>query len=153
MPGRFDDIVGPSYKPEIAIFILSGQVASDIPVFYEAVAVFFLIVQISPKHGGPALFNRQVTGLIRGKKGNMTFLSIRHHRRFNAWHRPSHRPGFDVHCSIVGYHDAPCLSLPPVIINGHSQCLPGPANRFRVERFSYTQNKPEMCQTLFGPAF
>ena len=67
MPGRFDDIIGPADEPEVAVGILLGEIAGEIPPAREAFAIALFFVQIAAKHRRPTGPQGQLADLFGGQ--------------------------------------------------------------------------------------
>src|SRR5690606_33621044 len=60
MARRLDHVVGAAHEPEVAVGVLLGEVAAQVPAAGEAPAVALLLAEVAPEHRRPWSADRQL---------------------------------------------------------------------------------------------
>ena len=149
--GGLDHVVGAPEKPEVALFVPSGEVAAEVPVAGEALRVALGVAFVRPEHRGPAAADRQLAldaGFL--DHSGATVIGPLHDRSVDARHRAPHRPRLDVEAGVVGYHDPAGLGLPPVVVDRLSEGFDAPVHRFGVERLADAADEAKARQVVLA---
>src|SRR5579872_2179725 len=151
MTGGFDDVVGTTDEPEVAVTVAFGEIARQVPSAGEAFAIALFLVQIAAKHRRPARSQREFA--FDARFANLLDAAVfitANESRLDTGKGPAHRARTNIHRGVVRNHDAASLGLPPVVMNRKANRLFSPYYRFGLEWFSDAGDEAQTAKIIFA---